>query len=157
MNGMHKDQLRGLIEDTLPLIGMYSEDATELLMGTAAVESKLGYYIKQIGGPARGIFQMEPETEADLWENYLRYKPELREIMDDLGYFGPNPSTLVYDLRYQILMARIHYKRVPDALPTSIVGQARYWKVHYNTVAGKGTVEKYLDAYDKYVGGSYGL
>lgn len=154
---MHKDQLRGLIQETLLLIGLYSEDAAELLMGTAAVESKLGYYIKQVGGPARGIFQMEPDTEKDIWENFLFFKQGLQDKMYKLGYMHPNPELLVYDLRYQILMARLHYRRVPYALPTSTVGQARYWKVHYNTVAGKGTVEKYMDAYDYYVGGPNGF
>lgn len=154
---MHKDQLRGLIQETLPLIGLYSVDAAELLMGTAAVESKLGYYIKQVGGPARGIFQMEPDTEKDIWENFLFFKQGLQDKMYKLGYMHPNPELLVYDLRYQILMARLHYRRVPHALPTSTVGQARYWKVHYNTVAGKGTVEKYMDAYDYYVGGPNGF
>jgi len=151
VRGMHKDQLRGLVEETLPLVSLYSEAATDLLMGTAAVESQLGYYIKQVGGPARGIFQMEPRTEVDIWDNYLKFNHKLRDSLATLGYLRPDASALVYDLRYQILMARIHYLRVPYALPTSTVGQARYWKVHYNTVAGKGTVKKYIDAHDRYL------
>jgi hypothetical protein len=58
---IHPGQLRSLIEETLRALEPevpYSEPAVELLMMTAAAESALGRYIKQIGGPARGIFQI---------------------------------------------------------------------------------------------------
>lgn len=58
---MDKRQLRNLIRRVLIGIGGYSEEAENLLMGTAAQESALGEYIRQLGnGPALGIFQMEP-------------------------------------------------------------------------------------------------
>ena len=47
--------------------------AEELLMLTAAHESHLGTYLKQKGGPALGIYQMEPATYRDLHENFLRF------------------------------------------------------------------------------------
>jgi len=41
----------------------YSQPAARaLIMGTIAQESLCGRYIKQRGGPALGIVQMEPET-----------------------------------------------------------------------------------------------
>jgi hypothetical protein len=43
-----------------------SLNAIQLLMGTAAQESHLGTYLKQINGPALGVFQMEPNTEIDI-------------------------------------------------------------------------------------------
>ncbi len=60
---MDKTQLRELIQVVLKEYDLYSRDAEELLMLTAATESNLGYYIKQKGGgPALGIFQCEPDT-----------------------------------------------------------------------------------------------
>ena len=51
---------------------LVSQEAENLLMGTAAQESALGEYIRQLGnGPALGIFQMEPETFDDIVRNYL--------------------------------------------------------------------------------------
>jgi hypothetical protein len=69
-----KKQFRDLIQRTLQDLGMHSESAVNLLLGTAAQESQFGTYFRQIGGgPALGVFQMEPDTEIDIWDNYLRY------------------------------------------------------------------------------------
>lgn len=148
---MHKDQLKALIESVLPQMGLYSEDATALLMGTAAVESNMGYYLRQIGGPARGIFQMEPETEKDIWDNYLSYHQDLRLKLYKAGYVYANPEKLLYDLKYQIIMARLHYRRFREPIPSDIDGQAKYWKKYYNTEEGAGTIYKYMEAYALYV------
>ena len=75
---MEKEILRILIRDTLEQIGLCSDSAVELLMGTCAQESALGKYRRQIGGgPALGIMQMEPNTYKDIVKNYLKYKPAL--------------------------------------------------------------------------------
>ena len=44
---------------------------------------------------------------------------------------------------------------MPEKLPNSydIEGLAKYWKKYYNTEGGKGTVEKFIEKYEKYVGG----
>ena len=59
---LNKNQFQNLIEKVLKEFGMYSESATNLLLGTAAQESRFGTYIKQINGPACGVFQIEPLT-----------------------------------------------------------------------------------------------
>lgn len=152
---MDKNQLRNLIHVVLKEIGLYSEDAEELLMLTAATESNLGYYIVQKGGgPAQGIFQMEPSTEDDIWENYLEYKKDLKDTM--LSVFSCTIASSFTDLGvnlgYQIAMARIHYLRVPEKLPSKkdTHAMALYWKKHYNTYLGKGTTEKAIGKYEKY-------
>ena len=75
--GINKDQFRDLIRRTLKDITLYSEDAVDLLMMTAAAESNLGEYLRQINGPALGAFQMEPGTHDDIWKNYLNPKQHL--------------------------------------------------------------------------------
>jgi len=143
-------QLRSLIRQVLSPCGLYSEAAEELLIMTAAAESLGGQFIYQVGGPAVGIFQMEPNTHDDIWENYLKYKPALASETDFWTH-SKDSEALVYNLAYAILMARIHYLRVAEPLPpaTDIDGLAYYWKKYYNTYLGKGTVrgakEKYLD------------
>jgi hypothetical protein len=140
-----KTQLRELISTVLRDCNLYSADAVELLMLTAAVESKLGTYLTQIKGPARGIFQMEPATEKDLWNNYLRYKPHI--VSDISKYHIQHPDELRWNLAYAILMARIHYLRVPEPIPSGTDKLAAYWKKWYNTHLGKGTTEKAIQAY----------
>lgn len=156
--GVNKQQFRDLITNTLKKASanganLYSEAAVELLMLTAAQESHLGEYIRQIKGPARGMFQMEPATEADLWNNYIRYKPELAGAIKSItGVSGPDPDAMESDLAYQILMSRILYLRKPEALPVAgdITGMATYWKKHYNTMLGAGTAAEAAQNYRKY-------
>ena len=67
------DQLKKAIEEVLDYLNLNSLSAVNLLLGTAAQESRLGEYIEQVNGPALGIFQMEPKTEIDIFRNFLTY------------------------------------------------------------------------------------
>jgi hypothetical protein len=156
-----KHQLRELIVETLQHFDQltegtvpYSDEAVELLMMTAAHESKLGTYIRQINGPALGIFQMEPETYNDISENFLDYRPLLDKAVIAMAPMGSATSEaadeLAWNLKLQIIMARLHYYRVPEGLPVDIEGLAEYAKEHYNTHLGKATKEKYLADYRNY-------
>lgn len=130
----------------------YSKEAFELLCGTCAQESAFGKYRKQIGGgPALGIFQMEPATFDDCVENYLVYRPDLYDLILDIS-----DVTNLYskDLEANDIlstcMARVKYLRATGAIPTTLEGQAAYWKQHYNTYKGKGTIEEYIKNYKRY-------
>jgi hypothetical protein len=118
-------------------------------MGTAAQESRLGKYIAQINGPAKGIFQMEPATEKDLW-NYISRKDLTDLIGSTSGVFGSNPLHLEGNLIYQIIIARIFYRRVKEAIPEGLVPQAKYYKKYWNTELGKATVDQYVKNYTTY-------
>ena len=149
-----KDQLRELIINVTKAMESYSEASTNLLMGTAAQESHLGTYIKQINGPALGIFQMEPSTEIDIWRNYLSYRGHfIARINQIANVKGPDHLHLKGNLIYQIMMARYHYMRAPKALPNydDIYGIGSYWKYYYNTEKGKGTVDEFVMNYNRYV------
>lgn len=152
-----KDQFEGLIRDALePLDDLIrvSDSAVNLLLGTAAQESHFGTYLRQLGnGPALGVFQMEPATLNDIWDNFIVYRsPEFQRALMDLGYLK-DAARLVYDLRYAAIMCRIHYYRVPEALPAwnTVNGLAHYWKDHYNTHLGAGTVSEFEENYELYV------
>ena len=147
---IHPGQLREyVIRPVLRRLGLYSEAAEELLMLTAATESLCGKYLHQVGGPALGIFQMEPFTHDDIHRNFLKYKPEVAEKVRE---FGSESKDMPGNLYYATAMARIHYLRVPEALPSAmdVNGLANYWKNHYNTHLGSGTVRKAVANYQKY-------
>jgi len=152
---MDSGQLRDLIRDILyatDLIKYEDEREVELLMLTAAVESDLGQCIVQKGGgPARGIFQMEPNTEDDIWKNYLKYREHLALSVTE--YMCNFKEEMKWNLAYQILMCRTNYLRIKDPIPAAnnIVELARYWKFNYNSINGKGTIEKAIEKYKKYV------
>ncbi len=153
---INKEQLRDLITDTLFEINMLSESAVNLLMGTAAQESHLGTYIRQIKGPALGIFQMEPATHNDIWHNYIDYKKGLERIIMDCALMSHpiDARALIYNLKYAIIMCRLHYRRAPEALPEyyDVAGLAKYWKKYYNTHLGAGTEEEFIKNYERFVG-----
>lgn len=145
------NHLREMVMAVLLDADLYSEAAVELLMLTAAQESKLGYYWRQLDdGPARGIFQMEPATEKSLWENYLAYRDSKAEVVS--RYDTADDNDLWWNLGYQIIIARMKYLKVPHQLPhhDDILGLAQYWKVHWNTYLGAGTVHEAVAAYKKY-------
>jgi hypothetical protein len=152
---IYKKQLKELIEKTLTAIGLHSDSAVNLLLGTCAQESGFGKYLRQLkGGPALGIFQMEPNTFNDHVENYLKYKPELEnKIKKFCGITHMKPMYLEWNIAFAICMSRIHYLRVRKGLPepNDIEELAGYWKKYYNTYLGAGTVEEFIKNYNKYV------
>jgi len=151
------EHLRNLINETLSIIlpDMTSKDATELLMMTAAQESHCGRYLKQEGtGPALGIFQIEPATYRDLFHNFLRYNQRLLAHLE--GYFRVHERNFELNLKgnlsYQIVIARLQYRRFPEALPSCdcSTSMAQYYKKYWNTKKGKATIAEALFNYDKY-------
>ena len=135
---------------------MNTPAATKLLLGTAVVESGLGYYLRQLEhGPARGVYQMEPATYDDIWDNFIHARPSLKKIFQDR--FGENVhnnfTNLAGDLYLATTMARVHYFRNPEKLPPAhqVKDLARYWKMYYNTHLGKGTVKDFITNYQKYL------
>jgi len=136
----------------LKRLGLHSKAAENLLMGTAAQESKLGEYLVQLGnGPARGIFQMERATEKDIWINYLAYQPKLAaKVLAITATLTPYyQDEILYNLRYAAAMCRIHYLRKKEKLPdqNDVGALGKYWKDHYNTHLGRGTVAEFKRNY----------
>lgn len=132
-----------VIRPTLEHIGWESKVAEQLVLGTGITESRLRY-LKQIGGgPALGIYQMEPATYRDIFENYLRFRPEF-EVIQSLrdGRDSTGEEELIYNLAFATAMCRAHYRRMPAALPKEgdSLALASYWKEHYNTKYGSGTI-----------------
>ncbi|MEQ8443111.1 MAG: hypothetical protein RIM33_14240 [Alphaproteobacteria bacterium] len=139
-----------IIRPTLERADLYSKSAENLVLGTALAESRGGTYLKQLGsGPALGIYQMEPATHKDIYENFLSYRGSLRARAEQFLYPADDALTqLKTNLAYATVMCRIHYYRVPKALPDAadIDGLGAYWKDYYNTAEGAGTAEKFAKA-----------
>jgi hypothetical protein len=163
---MHAPHLRELvIRPAMRRLGLWSEAAEELLMGTAAQESLLGRYLAQMGpstgsgeayGPALGIFQMEVATHDDCWNNYLVYRGDLAAHL--LKVCVPKLSRveqLVWNLQYAAAMCRVQYHRFKEPLPEAhdVPGLAGYWKRYWNTERGKGTTEEFVRNYTAMVEG----
>ena len=154
---LNPKQLRDLITETLDIVlpEMNSPEAVELLMMTAAQESFCGRFIKQlICGVAKGIFQMEPATYDCLFTNYIRYDQDL--LLKITSMFPVDITTLEIqlcgNLPYQIVLARLNYRRKPGRIPAvdDTLGLAYYYKKYWNTYLGAATIKEVLRNYHKY-------
>ena len=140
-----------------PAIGdlhLYSDDAVELLIFTCATESHGGTYLKQVKGPALGIYQMEPITYNDIWQNYIHKNLSLLlQLNHNFGIHQlPPEDQMVYDLRFATAMARLFYARLPEALPKANDVDAiwEYYKKYYNTPKGKADKLSSLNSYHRF-------
>jgi hypothetical protein len=150
------EQMKNLVDDVLKKCGLYSEEAAQLVFLTGLVESKYKY-LYQIGGPARGYFQVEPFTAWDICLNYLVYrKSEARTYakalkIDEGVLLFPTEELLEEllpeNIALGILLCRLKYYRVPHPLPKDTDSMAAYWKQFYNA-GGKGTVKHFLETVD---------
>lgn len=144
--------LKGELSELIP----YSHEAVHLLLMTAAHESMMGTYIQQVGGPAQGIYQMEPATEKDIYENYLAHRRTIQRVVDSFVPSERPGDQLIGNLYYATAMARVHYWRVPTALPRMknyedkyhyVQALAVYAKEYFNTHLGKAKVSDYHNAF----------
>ncbi len=144
-----------IIEPVLSKIQAYSKDAEELLVFTCAAESLGGTLLAQVGGPALGIYQMEPNTYTDIWTNYIRARNQLATLM--ALHFGcnriPDVERLVYDLHFATAMTRIHYLRCSGKIPKAddVEGLWEYYKQHYNTPKGKAKQDESIKKYQQFI------
>mgnify|MGYP003149906638 FL=1 len=156
---MNQKQIRALIADVLKKMGMWSEDAEELVFLTGLAES--GYkYITQIGSDiARSFFQVEVATAKDCIDNYLVYRQDVLKQFGDAIQRRPkeilawNEEELHYllwhDTAVGIAFCRIKYRRVPKPLPKTLEECASQWKKYYNTEHGAGTEKHFIELAEK--------
>jgi len=143
-----------VIRPSLKRLGLHSLAAELLLLGTAITESKLSALVQKGGGPALGVYQIEPATHTDIWRNYLAYRPVVAARVLTLAAGGVGRSEqLVWNLAYATAIARLVYRRRPEPMPAAgdVPGLAAYWKAHFNTAAGRGTAAKFIERAGPYL------
>tara|TARA_R110000824_G_scaffold6240_1_gene28919 strand:- start:1815 stop:2273 length:459 start_codon:yes stop_codon:yes gene_type:complete len=141
--------LKHVIRPTISSMDMHSQAAERLLLCTAIVESNLEWLKQHGGGPALGVYQMEPATVRDIYHRYLSSRELLKGKIEPFITLQTIDEQLVTNLAFATGMARMRYWMVPDALPAANDGPglADYWKQHYNTAGGKGNPAKFAAAF----------
>lgn len=134
--------------------GQHSIAAEQLLLGTLMVESG-GEHIVQLGGPARSLLQIEPETADDVHRNWLTFRPKLRRTVERMAGEWPQDfaGKLVMNCGYACAIARQVYRRDSKPLPPAGDAQAMgaYWKRVFNTAGGKGDPEHFAALFSAHV------
>lgn len=153
---INSSQLRDLvIIPALKDLQLESQVAVDLMLFTCAAESDGGRYLKQINGPALGIYQMEPATYNDIWRNYISGNGRINLIM--LSCFDcpsmPPEDRLIHDLRFATAMTRLYYSRIAAPLPLNSDPLLLwyYYKNYYNTKEGKAEQQNALTQYHRFV------
>ncbi|EHD15001.1 hypothetical protein CIN_09330 [Commensalibacter intestini A911] len=140
-----------IVTPALNYIGLGGARAINLITGTFLAEGYAGgeTYLKQLGkGPAVGAMQMEPATYNDIWKNFLSASKRatlatyLKHLAGDWKTDAngiPLPSVMTGNVFFAAAMCRVHYLRVPAAIPEATDAQAlsNYHKKYYNTSLGK--------------------
>ena len=153
-----------VIRPTLKRMGLsttgnpfWSPEAEDLLLGTAAHESMGFMHRRQMGGgPALGLWQMEPATHDDIWARYLSANGRALVVngLRSLLPSGVDPAARLLESNdiYACAMARIQYARsTPFPIPKTLEEQAWYWDRWYNRNPEKGTPEEYVRSYRAHV------
>ena len=146
-----------IVQPTLEALGEFNPKlntraAVELIMGTAAQESDLGFFLHQgFDGGGLGIYQIEAATHEDVWR-YLR-RPENEELANIILNFvsQADDKSLIGNLHYATAIARVKYWMRPEPLPETIEQQAVYYKAFYNTASGAATPQEYINSYERLV------
>lgn len=149
-----------VVRPTLQRIGLWSRAAENLVVGTGLTESQYEWLDQSTPGPgpAYGPWQIEAPTHRDVWVNYLEYQHDLRDVLLRMAGYGiityPPVEALHGNLFYGAAMCRVIYRRAEPPLPAAdnASGMAAYWKEHYNTLKGKGTIAKALPFFQQAVG-----
>ena len=144
------NEIKEIVEETLYTLDMYSDDALSLIMRTGWAES--GYNALKgatSGNPALGFWQVEPFTAKDTLDNYVKFRPRIKE---SLLFLGLNEEKLEFSLlsniAIQAAFCRFKYRRAKQSIPPwdNVEAQAKYWKRVYNSELGRGTIEHFLSA-----------
>ncbi len=123
-----------------------SENAKDILLATAVVESDLRARYSQYGGNAVGIFQVEYITFKDFWERAIpKSYPKLYKALQK-DYPNMDFEILQNDDTLCGIFARLVYARAKTSIPyrKDIYDQAAYYKKHYNTHLGKAKTNVFV-------------
>ena len=157
-------QAKDLVKRILLKLGskFASDDAVNLIVGTMIIESRFKYFRQMGNGPARGFAQLETQTSVlDILQNWLKFRPTMIDqcvhaTMIPKRYFVKGSKAdwdylIETNFAAQVVMARLHYWRAPQKMPSTMSGWAKYWKRWYNTELGSGEESEFIEQVSKYL------
>ena len=131
--------------------GAYSPAAVNLMMGTVWQESLGGTWLRQWkGGPGKGVYQIEPATHLDIFENFLAYRLDDCEyvlsywplsLMRAPASITDNPSQAISDVFAKVSgssleFAELHDSQAHDLLVynlryATVIARLKYWRNNF--------------------------
>jgi hypothetical protein len=136
--GIYANDLRELvIRPTLLALNEWSSSAENLLLGTAAQESHLGFRMRSDKDNGLGIFCISAQTHLQIWDKYLVTDPELasrvRGLASQQQFLKTPHNELIINLSYATGIAWMIYKRHQLTLADDANAHdlAKYWLRYY--------------------------
>lgn len=114
--GIYANDLRELvIRPTLLALNEWSSTTENLLLGTAAQESNLGFRMQSDKDAGMGIYRISAHTHVQVWDKYLITDPELasrlRGLASQQQFLKTPHHELIINLSYATGVAWMIYKR----------------------------------------------
>ncbi|MGI9278403.1 MAG: hypothetical protein ACR2PX_02095 [Endozoicomonas sp.] len=143
-----------VVRPTLKHLRMWSPTAENLLLGTAARESGLGFHLKQEHHQALGIYQISPRMHRNIWDHYLAKKSDLSSLIRGLASqreFLAHPHLeLATNLSYATAIAWMIYYRTNKPIHKvphdDVRAMGKLWHNYYHR-HHPGPIESFVDSY----------
>lgn len=128
-----------------------NEKAFNMLIETACQETMLGQYrdpSTHVTGV--GVTQFDQIGFDDVKLHTSVQKIELISKEFGIDIRAAELRDLAHSPLLGFIFCRLKYMRITELIPDSLEGRAEYWKRYYNTAAGKGTAQEYINNYRRY-------
>ncbi|NIB43278.1 hypothetical protein HBA55_26965 [Pseudomaricurvus alkylphenolicus] len=132
-----KELRQFVIQPTLLHLGDDRPCVENLLMGTAAQASGLGFHLTSDNNEGLGIYQIQPQTHIQLWDQYLINDPDLasriRGLASQHEFLAHPHAELATNLSYATALAWLKYQQagavIPDGAGLATLAEIwhRYW------------------------------
>lgn len=147
-----------VVRPTLKHMGMWSQTAENLLLGTAARESGLGFHLKQANTQALGIYQISPKMHRNIWDHFLATKSDLSSLVRGLAsqreFLSHPHHELATNLAYATAIAWLIYWRTGidfKAIDSKeIKSLGKVWQKNFHSRC-PGTVESFMHSYQELI------
>lgn len=134
-----------------------NNNADKLISGTIAVETDYGLSKDNTEYSGAGLCQFDKEPFEDIQRRIVTYHNgdwcQSAKKNFDIDLSQVTWQSLKYSPLVSIIFCRLTYKLRPEPIPISIEEMGEYWKKWYNSELGKGTVKKFIEKYEKHIGG----
>ena len=150
-----KGEIKKVVHNICVIFGNNNPDlisrSEALCNETLCAESRYGQEPDHTETTGIGIAQFDPVGYYDMKRNSMKYSDLIFEKFKfEMDILLLEHSR--YDEVTSILYMRLKYKRDPNKIPGNRKERSNYWKDVYNTVAGAGTPEHYVENSNKILG-----
>lgn len=151
-----KELIDFVIRPTLEHLGAWSLNAEQLLLGTAAQESGLGYHLGNQGAGC-GIYCISADTHQQVWDQYLAFHPDfasaVRGLASQKEFLSHPHAELSTNLAYATAVAWAIYCWRGAELGTSfnLLDLGRIWHSCFSSPE-QSAADDFASNYRHYVG-----